>query len=653
MKMQPAGTISCQAWYSGPIILSGNWEPLIFRRRLGGGCSDVAERYLEEHSPELVRELQRKGINLLITHYFKGFGLQAEAEDIVQTRKLTRLCHQANIRVGAYIGDTLIPETFLTEEPDAASWYQIDAAGNAIQYGGTQSFRYKWCRTNPAFLTYMKRVLAQALEDGIDLIHFDNFLEKPEPLSCHCIYCQNAFRDFLKQTMNDAERKERFGFADVSNVSIPLFSAPLYQQWNAEQISNPLLQEWIRFRCQMLSRRYQELAQFCRKKSPQVAIECNPSGIRGENTAYLRAVDHDSLLPHGNFFWDESPNQYGLLENGALCTHLRTMKLAEHFNSRVFYYSWKSELQLAEGLAFNRGCLGMAGTLQGKYLKPAQGPGAKYHRFLLAHARLFCQSKSLARVAVYRNFTSLAWNSLQPHQQAILAEETLLENHIPFDIITSLKNLPYGVLLLPGTECLDDNEIAALTMFARKGGKILLTGNAGSKDGWGRLRPRHPLQGKAFLQKNLVFLPELELSCKAPPLSERLIWDSCYRVLDARFWVLPNNAEVLLQALRELQMPLQLCSVQAPDMTLVEPRQGPEDILLLHIIHCDPKNLHSTIRLQFSHSFQRIQCLVPGRKAQRLAAKQDKEGTSLEMTLDAVYGLLALTPATTPDVRET
>ena len=152
MKMQPAGTISCQAWYSGPIILSGNWEPLIFRRRLGGGCSDVAERYLEEHSPELVRELQRKGINLLITHYFKGFGLQAEAEDIVQTRKLTRLCHQANIRVGAYIGDTLIPETFLTEEPDAASWYQIDAAGNAIQYGGTQSFRYKWCRTNPAFL---------------------------------------------------------------------------------------------------------------------------------------------------------------------------------------------------------------------------------------------------------------------------------------------------------------------------------------------------------------------------------------------------------------------------------------------------------------------------------------------------------------------
>ena len=63
------------AWLRGPLVVAGNWEPLIYRRRQGGWGTDVTEKYRLEHSPALVGRLADLGVNLYITHYFKGFGL--------------------------------------------------------------------------------------------------------------------------------------------------------------------------------------------------------------------------------------------------------------------------------------------------------------------------------------------------------------------------------------------------------------------------------------------------------------------------------------------------------------------------------------------------------------------------------------------------
>ncbi len=637
---RPGPPAEAAAWSREPVALAGNWEPLIFRRRRGNLAADAAAQYAREHTEALVRDLQAHGVNLLITHYFKGFGLKAEAPDIAQARKLIGLCHRAGIRVGGYIGDTMILETLLHEEPAARGWRQVDADGRGIQYGGTQSFRFKWCRNNPAFMAYMKRVLRQGLRDGLDLIHFDNFLEKPEPLSCHCRWCTAAFRRFLRTTLTPAQRIERLGFADVRHVVPPIFSRPLYSSWSCNTIGDPLIQEWVRFRCAMLADRYRQLTDFCRSINPAVVIECNPTGIWGENTAYIRGVEHAALLPSGSFFWDESPNPYGLLENGALCTHLRTMKLGEPLNNRVFFYA-RSELTLAEGLAFNGGCLGMIGHLRGDHLQNVHPRYPDYRALVQAHPDLFCRSRSLARVAVYRNFASLAWNSVEPHLQAILAEQTLLEAHIPFDILATLKAVDYRVLILPGMECLTREELAALRAFVTGGGTVILTGDAGTYDGWRRRLTDNPFAG--LPEDRVIRLPALQLPGTAPSLADRVVWDDFYRVIDGRFWLRPANEHVLLDALKRMPGdPLTPVTVRAPRTTLIEPRQGADGRLLIHIIPCDARRQGA--RLTFHVSAQTggdaFVLLVPGRAEQPIRCERNATGINFSLALNAAYGVV-------------
>jgi len=629
------------SWKDGPIAMTGNWEPLIFWRRLGGGRADVAQRYHKEHTEVLVRRLKEWGVNLYITHYHKGFGLKAEAEDIANARKLIRLCHRHGIKVGGYIGDTMVLETFLAEEPDAGSWHQVGPDGTEIHYGGTQTFRFRWCRTNPAYLAYMKKILTQGLHDGLDLIHFDNFVDKPEPFSCHCRWCTEEFRTFLLSTLTEQERKERFGFSDVSRVVPPVFSTPLYVEWNLDTIVNPLLQEWVNFRCHILADRYRQLAEFSRTINPDVSIECNPSGIWGENTAYMRGVHHAALLPSGEFFWDESPNPYGLLENGALCTHLRTMKMGEPLGNRVFYYSALTEHALAEGLAFNRGCLGMVAGVEEDTPTGNAARCRAYTRLVSEYPDLFCRTKSMARVAVYRNYSSFAWNSVEPQLQAIFAEQTFLENHIPFDIISRLDNLSYRAIILPGTECITRKEVARLKAFVARGGCLILTGSAGKYDGWRRELPRNPFAEIRSGKGRVVLLPALETPSSAPPLDKRVVWDSYYRVIDARYWLLPRNADQLLRALKNAGVNAAPCSVKAPRMTAVEPRMAEDGTLVLHVLHYDAKTLKEKIGFscETSQTVAGVSLLSPGKKEKAVPFMMHGKTIVFSVVTDGVYGL--------------
>ncbi|MHC4874622.1 MAG: beta-galactosidase, partial [Planctomycetota bacterium] len=229
---------------SGPVVIAGNWEPLIFRRRRNDSFSNLTELYEKEHTEEAVQAMKKAGVNLLITHYQKGFGLKAEAEDVSYAKKLIDLCHKNEIKVGGYIGDTYVLETMLSEDSDAASWMQVGADGTPIRFAGTQPYRFKWCVVNPAYEKYMHKVLKQAIEDGLDMIHLDNYLQKPEPYSCHCKYCVETFRGFLKNKYSDAELKERIGHTDLTNVLPPVFISPLYIAWNLDLITDPITQEW-------------------------------------------------------------------------------------------------------------------------------------------------------------------------------------------------------------------------------------------------------------------------------------------------------------------------------------------------------------------------------------------------------------------------
>ncbi len=642
-------------WARGPVILTGNWEPLIFQRRMNYGPANTAELYRKNHTPELVQRAEEAGINLIITHYFKGFGLQAEAPDMDYADTLIALAHERNIRVGGYIGDTFIYETMLAEEPDAADWAQRMADGAPITYSGTSAFRYRWCHSNPAFMTYMQRVLTRAVNSGLDMIHFDNLVERPEPASCHCPHCQEAFRAYLLEKFTDEQRIERFGFADMTHVIPPVFSYPMAIEWQKEVIVNPLLQEWIHFRCHTLATRFAEMADFCRSLNPQISIESNPTGIMGESSQYLRGVDHARILPHCDFFWDESPNPFGVLENGAICTHIRSMKMGEPSGSRAFSYG-SADLRMAEGLAFNRGCLGMAAGMHGDTLHIENPHFQDYARLLYAKPDVFCAARSMAQIAVYRNFPSFAYNTVEPVLQAILAEETLLEYHIPFDIILTLDDLHHRLLLLPGTESLAQEEIDRITAFVQQGGTLVITGETGNYDNWRRARPTNPfdtlLAGAneaAIGQGMLIRVPALELPDAAPSLADREVWDGYYQVIDARYWLLPRNAEALVEALRRDDFSA-LCpvTVHAPRTTFVEPRIAADgQAVYIHVINYQPdptaRELVFAVAGDFAQS--RVIHTVPGRQDHVLPSAFGEGQRYFVLDNRSTYSLLTLAPA--------
>ena len=127
------------------------------------------------HSEELVRTMTGLGVNLAVTHFFKGFGLKHEHAEQQRTAELVRIAHRHGIRVLGYCQSrSLYYETFLDEEPGAEDWIQRDQLGQKITWGSTY-FRWAPCVNSREFRTYMKRVIRYGLEEiGLDGLHFDN-----------------------------------------------------------------------------------------------------------------------------------------------------------------------------------------------------------------------------------------------------------------------------------------------------------------------------------------------------------------------------------------------------------------------------------------------------------------------------------------------
>jgi hypothetical protein len=645
-------------WADGPIVVAGNWEPLIFRRRLNSGGTDAALLYAREHTAALADRLKDLGVNLLITHWFKGFGLEAEAEDIAAAETLIRLCHERDIHVAGYIGDTLIHETMLLEEPDALSWVQRTDHGRPITMGGTSSFRYKWCRTNPAFMRYMKRVIDRAVASGLDMLHFDNFLDKPEPLTCRCACCAEAFRGFLKGKYPEAELTERLGFSGVAHVIPPSFSKPLYIAWDSDIIQDPLHQEWIDFRCQTLGQSYGELADYARSLKPDIVIECNPTGILGENSAYMRGVDHRRLLPRGHFFWDESPNPYGLFATGALSTNVRSMKMGQTLDNRVFFYCYGpgehiAELKMAEALAYNGGCLGMVGFPHGDEM-PDSDVCRTFSRSLHAHPDLFCRTTSMAHVAVFRQFQSLAYDSYGPHLQALLAEETLLRRHVPFDFVFDLDRLDGRLLIVPGMDCLSDLEVRAIKSYVSDGGRVILIGRPGRLDSWRRPRPVWPFEEvftdgdrAAWGRGHVARMSPFEPAVGSPAKEDRAVWDTCYKVLDSRCWLPPRNANDLVDLLTwQAFGHVSPITTNAPTTTLVEPRRLTDGRTAVHIINYDAAVTGDPVNVRISGESlcAEVVRLLPEGDSHVLEGASEPDGVEVCFENDGVYSVLVVSP---------
>jgi len=478
----------------GLIDAGGSNEPYLFVVRRGGQRLDARKTIEFQQSEELLRQLQSAGVEVFHTHFYKGFGMAAEREEMEDTRRAVAAAHRLGMKADTYIQwNSLMYETFFLEEPKAVDWVQYDAAGAPVMlpYGFQQSYRYCPCFNNQNYLAYLKKVVRFAIvEVQTDFIHFDNFGLNAEPESCHCPACTEGFRKRLRNKYSPAQLRERFGFDRVDFVNPP--------RWNRNNtpdtmqiIYDPAFQEWIDFRCQTMANALEQMHDYALSLNPDVAVEINPGGITGRNTAWESGIDHSRLLRFTKACWSEEEGPVGYASDSPFLSKIRSYKLARAYSNILLAYIDDDALAFAEALAFNQ-TPGFVGVY------PLTPTTQQYLDFYRENRDMYEETEDLANVGVLRSYASLTYNNAGVQLSTELVEQALIEGGVPFDLVFDemLHDLAkYKVLILPNCECLSDNQLSLLRNYVERGGALVVIGQTGLFDEWRRVRVVPGLQG--------------------------------------------------------------------------------------------------------------------------------------------------------------
>ncbi|MEK7406188.1 MAG: hypothetical protein AAB225_13870 [Acidobacteriota bacterium] len=621
------------AWLKEGIVMVGSWEPPSFLIRRGGQEIDATEQWKRERTEQSVQRLKELGVNLVITSLHKGMGLNAEAEEIEANRNFTRLAHKYGLKVGGYVGATMMYEPFFAEEPDARNWIQVDEWGRPLYYNSDQTFRYVACRNSPGYRAFVEKVLRLGVEDlRLDLIHFDQMSWWPEPLSCRCKFCQAEFREFLKTRYSEAQRKARFGFTLLDHMAPPPFN-PMRGSPPPADLHNPLMQDWVYFRAANLARRFAEYDNYIRGMRPEVAVEGNPNLNLGLNQGFSRGVDYSQLMRHADIFWSEEPNHAAWTSDGRLISKIRSFKVAQTMRRSLFVYTGgrygaqapesPPELRIAEAMAYNGVNLGMVGDLSAGGTE-LTGTARRYVQFFHQHVKDLAETRSVANVAVLRSFPSVQFNPARSNTSTVLFEQTLIQFKIPFDIILDhqLKDLSrYKVLVLANQDALSDEQVGLIRAFVRNGGGLVATEDSSLLTDWRLRRPKlgladvfgldlppkpgvpntarlagftdpklegapgaaelnRPVQ-RAFGSGRSVYVPRIEPSVAPPPPQIDYNFGNQY-------WSLPKNYKELVSAVEWASNNQLAAEIQAPlSVTAELHEQQSSNTWLLHLVNFD------------------------------------------------------------------
>ncbi len=612
-------------WLSSPVIFTGHWEPLAFRRRRGGQRTDEAERYAREHSDEAIRAMKEAGVNFVITHFDKGFGAETLAADLPLLRDWVRRLHDANIRVGAYIRyDNLVPEAF----PQSKEWLSQTSFSDssAILW---QSYRRSACPSNSEHLAHVESLIHTAIHDlKVDLIHMDGFWMGNEAWACHCGQCLASFSEHLATRYPTPDSAiERFGHPRIDLIRPPVYRQPDNSIAVMEPVKDPAAQEWMEWRTETIADIARRFREYIRAQNADAIFEVNSLIPIGYNNAFYWGFELPKLMPHVQALWTEDDHWAGWREDGVLISRLREFKIGRALAAKVFSYQRgrtdkELTLSLLQSAAFNRGDLGMIGSpLLAE--EPLYETKRAFTQWYAKHQNRFTSVQSAADVAIWRSQRTLACNSTSAHRSVILAEQILIQGKISFDIMydDNLKDLSrYRVLVLPNVEMLDPEQLELILQFVRSGGGLVATELTSLYDEWRRIRPDFALRdlfganalldlgdnwqkpttsakyNASYVQNpvgsgRVAYVPTIQTRRTADYTG--VIGEEPYR-FGTEQWENPLNAADLLNAIRWAAGGLLAAEVDAPAgvavelLTLPSPSgrgAGGEGALLLHLLN--------------------------------------------------------------------
>jgi len=687
--------LALQAVFSAPLPAETRWErsarkkqeitkdvvwpihePLMFYLRRGTHAEDWPQIYERQHAPDNVKRMAEADVRLLRLHFYKGFGLALETPEIANSQKMADLMHSYGMKVSLYVAGTLFAETFYHEVPEARSWEQRDQYNRWVGYQayGTQTYRHYPCPNQPAYREYLKKVLKIGVESlKADQIFFDNVHLIPEPKSCRCPRCLEAFRQFLRQkypTRDAASR--RFGYPDVDYLEV--------NEWDEfsrpdalTNIDDPVLQEWVRFRCESLARHNMELYEYVKSLNPKVSVGFNLKGLYGINRMWLNGVYHPLFSGHCDFTPFDVTGMDPRIDphTGALISEIRSYKMARRLNMSCDD-SLADDLNCALYMAFNyQKPVPGFGHQGGPWLRGASNVFSPIIEFFREYnERYLTDVDNVADVAVLRSWPSMAYSVGSTLIPTILMEQVLIQHKIPFDILfdEQLDRIGrYAALILPGQESLSKDTIDRVLRYVREGGTLVFTGNTADYNEWREKRRVNPLQalvhsdGLAAATRSeekgrIVYIPEIipaqtrrtgsRASEENPEIAASS--DSRSQRFAASDWVLPKNHQEIRGLIVDNLPQAVYISTEAPLTTVMEMvNRAKSRETIVHFVNFDRKNklrpFGASLKKQFTSNVESVTYLSPEfDDPQPIEFKETSGRISFTVPATQVYGMIVV-----------
>ncbi|MHB9139029.1 MAG: beta-galactosidase [Victivallaceae bacterium] len=497
-------------WIKSGVSMFGMWESLQGLRRIAKdsafgetvvATSDREDEnldaiYHENYSDSTLRKLKSLNIDVVIYPFFRGFGVSNEQSTRDDFFAVSAKCRKLGLKIGGYV--TLSPvfkESLFQEFPEAASWAQVNQAGQPNFYGARQAYRVKLCKNNPGFRTFIKTILHDLVIKGkADLVHFDHVNDHPEPYSCHCAHCRQKFVEFVRNAFTPTELYDLCGLNSPEGIQPPFFH-PANPPQHLVRITDPLHMLWIKFRCHTVAESYREWTEYIKLLNPPTAVVGNVAWGFDCNLAYMTGVDHGKLLGIGDMFFSEEFNP-AKLSSGSIFSRKRTFLAAAATGSYAVTYAERNGnglTALAESMALGRGCIGTVKycTLFSKADFSAEW--IDYLKFFTANKPLFARGLPECRINILRNFESLAYDSVESHAYTLAFEQFLIDNsydcRILFDQnLMSMKQASGVLIAVINQQYLSDAICEKLTGLVGQGATLLVVGDSAKYNEWGRKR---------------------------------------------------------------------------------------------------------------------------------------------------------------------
>lgn len=463
----------------------------------------------------------------------------------------------------------------------------------------------------PAYREYLKPILRIAVEDAkADEIAFDNLMLQPEPKSCRCWRCQRAFREMLRLRYPTKELvMRRFGLPDVESIWVNEWDPTQAPADAVRVLDDPVLQEWVWFRCQSLANHAKALSEYVKSLNPNVAVLMNIKGLFSFNRYWTNAVYHPLFAGHiDEMSFDTGGYDAGINpETGALVSQIRSYKVARMIGTSC-QQELGDELQAAVHMAFNHATAvrGYAGAPYAAGAADIFTPILEFFRHY--YDRYYTGTQSVADVAVLLIWPSMAYSINATWGPSTLLEQVLIQYKVPFDLLFNeqfdrIGN--YSAVILPDQECVSQVQVDGLLRYVRDGETLVLTGTTATynerRETW-RKNPLLPVrrEGKGCI----VYIPKIVAAIKES------------RAMSPAEWVLPKNQqEVYTAIVKNLPRRLSI-TAEAPLTTVLEllKRQETHETIV-HFVNFDRKvplaPFSVTLQKQYGGQVKSVTCFSP------------------------------------------